>query len=161
MKKILIALAIATTAGSSVYAQKCTTVTKTVTTTTTVSNKAVAHKAPAKKATANHAVTKAELAQHQVCRMVPYNVYKIQPDRKTVMSYQTVDLDNLTPLNNTVKYYGPTDPLPDRNRVAAGTVIIGGKPKGEYCKRDDDNKQTTCFYNGNSLNRDADGNYSY
>lgn len=161
MKKILIALAITATAYSGTYAQKCTTVTKTVTTTTTVGTKAVAHKAPAKKATANHAVTRAELAQNQVCRMVPYNVYKIQPDRKTVMSYQTVDLDNLTPLNNTVKYYGPTDPLPDHNRIAAGTVIISGKPKGEYCKRDDDNKQTTCFYNGNSLNRDADGNYSY
>ncbi len=161
MKKILIALALTAGAYTGANAQQCTTTTKTVTTTTTTTqnaHKAVAHKPTAHKA---HTMARTTVAQNQVCRLVPYNVYKIQPDRKTVVSYQTVDLENLTPLNSTVKYYGPNDPLPDRNKAAAGTVVIGGKPKGEYCTRDEANKKTDCFYRGGSLNKDADGNYSY
>ena len=94
---------------------------------------------------------------------MPYLACKILPDRKTVSCYQTTDLDNLTPLNNEVTFYGSDSRLPNEpQQTEMETTIIKSKAKGDYCVRDVANKTTTCSYNGLlKLSRDDDGFYNY
>lgn len=152
MRKILLALAmtafIYTGADAQMCGNKTTTKHATKKTTTTHSTAAVTNRRAADKVA--------------YCRVLPYKVCKIQADRKTVKCYETVDLDNLTPLNDEVTYYGPTGPMPDAvKKQTLPTLVVGNGTKGEYCRRDDANKSTVCMYNGQSMVRDANGNYSY
>ena len=98
-----------------------------------------------------------------MCRAVPYEACHIMPDRRTVSCYKTMDLDNLTPMNDEVTYYGPTGKMPGRAEPQpVETVVVKGEPKKEYCKRDEANKTTTCTYVDRFyLVRDADGYYHY
>lgn len=97
------------------------------------------------------------------CRALPYEVCRIMPDRKTVRCYKTTDLENLTPLNNTVTWYGPTGEMPHNAlKTNMQTVVITGAKQPDGCKRNFDKKTTTCTLTDILfLTRDANGNYSY
>lgn len=156
MKKLLMTLAITTFAFASVEAQDC----KSKTT------KTVKHTTTAKKAVVNtnKAVQPKEtvLAQSAFCRMVPYKVCKISADRKTVSCYETTDLKNLTPLNGDVTYYGPTGDTPGQvEKQTVPTTVLRGPRKQEFCRRDDSQKETVCFYNATGIVRTTDGKYQY
>jgi len=145
MKKILMALAITAFAYTGVEAQVCKT--------KTIRHKRTVHTVPVQQA-----VTSTES-----CRLLPYKVCKIMPDRKTVSCYQTTDLDNLTPLNNDLTLYGATGTKPADVNVdkSIKTIIIPGESKGNYCKRDKANRTTTCFTDGKFIGRDDAGFYNY
>lgn len=96
------------------------------------------------------------------CRMVPYQVCSILPGRRSVSCYQTTDLDNFTPLPADLTIYGPTGDMPGGGlQSETKTVVVKGKTIGNYCKRDDQGKATTCLYTGPRLVRDEFGYYSY
>lgn len=97
------------------------------------------------------------------CRPVAYKVFEIMADRKNVMSYETTDLQNLTPMNDERTYYGPTGPMPDEvPKQGIKTIVINsGQKQANHCERDEKNKSTACYHNGGRLVRDANGYYSY
>lgn len=97
------------------------------------------------------------------CHLEAYYVFEIMPDRKTVMSYKTTDLQNLTPMNDERTYYGPTGPMPDElPKPGIKTIVINTAEKqANHCERDEKNKTTVCYHNGSHLVRDANGYYSY
>lgn len=144
MKKLLMALAITAFACSGAEAQvKCTAVTK-------------------KKVARTHKVRQTSVARSQSCRAVPFQVCSINADRTSVSCYKTMDLYGLTPLNSEVTHFGPTGAVPGpTEKLSAGTVVIKGPRSGNFCRRDEANKATICQYNGKTLQRDANGVYSY
>src|SRR5205085_592301 len=96
------------------------------------------------------------------CKLVPYSVCTINPDRRSVSCFKTLDPEDLNPVQREVTYYGPDGKMPaqvDKPRVE--TVVIKGKSKGDYCKRDAEGKATLCFYEGKGIGRDELGNYYY
>jgi len=96
------------------------------------------------------------------CHMVPYEVCKINPDRRSVNCYKTVDSNDQVPLYpNEVSTYGPTGDLPGQdNRVATGAIIINAPAPANYCKRNEANNTIVCYSPG-SLTRDDLGFYHY
>lgn len=119
---------------------------------TPVRHKTVARVAPRQKTTTS--ITQ--------CRLVPYQVCTITPDRQHVSCYKTTDLDNLTPLNMETTFYGPTGDIPGQAEPQnVKTVVIPGASRGDYCKRDVDGKATVCRYTGPRLYRDDNGYYNY
>ena len=93
------------------------------------------------------------------CRMLPFQVCTILPDRKSVSCYYTSDTD-LTPLG-AAKIYGPNDPMPGQPvHFKVRTVVIKDKDKGAYCVRNKENNATICTQPGMLL-RDENGYYSY
>jgi hypothetical protein len=145
MKKILMALAITAMAYCGAEAQVCKT--KTV-------HKKVVYTAPKKQ----ELITRSE-----VCRTIPFRACKISADRKTVTCYQNTDLENLTPLNDQVYYYGPGSKMPtEPEQTEMETTIIKGATPKDYCLSDKENRTTTCNTTGQFfLTRDANGNYGY
>src|SRR5436305_1080318 len=112
MKQILTALAIAVFAVGGANAQVCKT--------KTVHRHRTSYVRP----------KETQVVQSGVCRTVPYLACKIMPDRKTVSCYQTTDLDNLTPLNNSVTLYGTTGRLPNEPmQTEMETTVIKGKTR--------------------------------
>lgn len=97
------------------------------------------------------------------CRMLAYKVFEILPDRKHMVSYETTDLQNLTPMNDQRTTYGPTDPMPDAfPKPGIKTIVINTSQKlANHCERDEKNKTTVCYHNGGHLERDKDGYYSF
>jgi hypothetical protein len=141
MKKILMALAITALAYASAEAQVCKPK-------TAPKHKKVVHTIPKKQ---------------EVCRTVPYRACKISADRKSVSCYQTIDLENLTPLNDQVFFYGPFGILPTQpEQTGMETTIINGAAPKDYCHRNLEKRTINCSYTGLFfLVRDANGNYVY
>ena len=96
------------------------------------------------------------------CHVVPYEVCKINPDRKSVSCYNTVAPYDEEPLYyNGAITYGPTGEMPgEANRLAAGTIIINALAPVDYCKRNGANNATICYTPG-QLTRDDLGFYQY
>lgn len=148
-------LAIGAFAFTSVEAHDCNKKTaKTTRHTTTKTNRTVATNAVKPKATV--------VAQSQVCRVVPFKACKISADHKTVTCYETMDLNNLTPLNGDVTYYGPTGDTPGKvEKQTVPTTVVKGAPRHDYCRRDNQKRETTCYYKSNGIVRNSNGTYAY
>jgi hypothetical protein len=146
MKQILMALAITAFAWTGAEAQtqwKCVPVTP-------------KHKTAVKHKTVSTKTTETVTA----CKLVPYQVCAIMADRQHVSCYTTTDGKEQTPTGPTT-VYGPTGPMPgDPVKFNVRTVVVKGKEKGSYCRRNAANNATECFAPGYLL-RDEDGYYSY
>ncbi len=95
------------------------------------------------------------------CRMVPYQVCTIMPDRQHVSCYTSTDGVDQTQTGPTT-VYGPTGPMPGQaENFDMRTIVVKGKNKGSYCKIDKTGKQTICYKPGVVLLRDDLGYYSY
>ena len=142
MKQIIMALAITAFACSGVQAQQgCKTNT--------------AHKLATTHRTQKHNTA-------QACRLLPYQVCSINADRRSVSCFKTIDPDANKPLYNETTYYGPTGKMPGLvEKPKMKTIVIKGENKGDYCKRDETNTATVCYYNGGGLTRDENGFYHY
>ncbi len=143
MKHIIIALAIAAFACSGAEAQIC-------------------KPQPA----AKHVSAAPAIQQKTVelsCHLVPYEVCKINPDRKSVSCFKTVDPEGNEPLYpDEVTTYGPTGDLPGQTeKQDVETIVVKGPVKGDYCKRSEANDATICFHSGTRLTRDEEGFYHY
>ena len=98
----------------------------------------------------------------QSCRMLPYEVCSINPDRRSVSCFKTTDPDAIQPLNDKTTEYGATGRMPGQvEKPKMKTIVIKGNTKGDYCKRDEADHATVCYRNGGSLVRDENGFYSY
>lgn len=97
------------------------------------------------------------------CKMVPYDVCKINADRKSVSCFKTMDPDSIQPLNTEeVTTYGATGSMPgEAPKPTVETIIIKGPNKGDYCKRNDANNATICYHSGVHMTRDEEGYYHY
>ncbi len=148
MKKVLIAMAITLFAYTGAEAQtKCDVP-------AAKHKTAVKHKTVAKttRRTATNTIT--------ACRMVPYQVCTIRPDRRSVSCYKTTDGVDQTPVGEPV-IYGPTGPMPGEVvKFKVRTVVVKGEDKGAFCKRNAANNATVCYQPGIII-RDQDGYYSY
>lgn len=145
MKKILIALAMTAFAYTGAEAQMVC--------------KPVEHKTTVKHKSATHAYTHTT-NRVTACRMIPFQVCTILPDRRSVSCYTTTDSSNQTQTGGTT-YYGPTGPMPGEVvHFKVRTIVIKGQPKGSYCKRNSADNATTCYQPG-YLIRDENGYYSY
>lgn len=101
-----------------------------------------------------------EVQQANKCKLVPMDVCKISPDRRSVTCYKSVDGNSQTRYGSQTSYYGPTGPVPGRKaKFETETVIIKGAEKPDQCIRDEANRATYCYYKGYRICRDADGNY--
>jgi hypothetical protein len=147
MKQILIMLAITAFAYTNAEAQgKCAA-------TPPKHSTAVKHKS------ARHTSTRTTTAT-MACRMLPYQVCKILPDRRSVSCYATIDSDHQTQ-SGPAKIYGPTGPMPGEVvHFKVRTVVIKGKDQGAFCKRNKEDNATICSQPGILL-RDENGYYSY
>ena len=95
------------------------------------------------------------------CRIVPYEVCSINPDRRSLSCYKTIDPVDQQPYTDEVTTYGATGELPGQaTKPAAGTIIIPGPAQASYCKRNADDNATICYSPG-SLVRDEFGFYHY
>jgi len=94
------------------------------------------------------------------CRMVPFQVCKINPDRRSVTCYPTTDAESLTPSGPGITY-GDTGALPgEQVHFKVKTIVIKGEDKGAYCRRNKENTGTICTQPG-LIVRDKNGYYSY
>ncbi len=94
------------------------------------------------------------------CRMYPYQVCSILPDRRSVSCYYTTDSDQQAQTGATT-IYGPTGPMPgEAVHFKVRTYVIKGNDKGAFCKRNKDDNATVCSQPGVLL-RDENGYYSY
>jgi hypothetical protein len=95
------------------------------------------------------------------CRMLPYQVCAINPDRRSVSCYSTTDPDHKQQEGSTITTYGPTGPMPgEAVRFKVRTIVVKGQDKGSFCVRNEANNTTVCNQPG-ILMRDANGYYSY
>ena len=147
MKKVLMVMAITLFAYTGVEAQtKCEPATP-------------KHKATVKHKSAGHASTQTTNSV-TACRLVPYQVCTILPDRRSVSCYKTTDSADQTKMGPAT-IYGPTGPMPGEVvKFKVRTIVIKGKSKGSYCKRNAENNATVCYQPG-YLIRDQNGYYSY
>jgi hypothetical protein len=144
MKQVLMALAITAFAYCSAEAQVCK------------CPKTVRHTA------ARLRVKKQDVALQQSCRLLPFEVCTINPDRRSVSCFQTTDPNAVKPLNNETTNYGATGALPGQvEKPDINTIVINNSSKGDYCIRDDQGKATICYHQGGLLTRDEDGYYHY
>ena len=147
MKQVLIALVITALTYTSAEAQ--TMVCKPA---APKHSTAVKHKKPAQRFT--------QTTTTMACRMYPYQVCSILPDRRSVSCYYTTDSDQQTQTGPTT-IYGPTGPMPGETvHFKVRTIIIKGKDKGSFCKRNKEDNATICVQPGILL-RDDNGYYSY
>jgi hypothetical protein len=94
------------------------------------------------------------------CRMIPFQVCKINPDRRSVTCYPTTDADELTPSGPGVTYLD-TGAMPGQVvHFKVKTIVIKGEDKGAYCRRNKENNATICSQPG-LIVRDRNGYYSY
>ena len=113
-----------------------------------------------KRSTPAHPMAAKSSGALAACRMVPFQVCKINPDRRSVTCYPTTDPDGLTPSGPGVTY-GDTGALPgERVRFKVKTIVIKGEDKGAYCRRNKENNGTICTQPG-LIVRDKNGYYSY
>jgi len=142
MKQILLALAITAFACSGVQAQ---------TGCKTTGSKHLATKRVQKQKTTT-----------EVCRLLPYEVCTINPDRKSVSCFKTTDPQAIEPMNNKTIVYGSEGKLPGQvEKPKIRTIVIKGEGLGNYCIRDYDGKATICYEEGGRLTRDENGFYHY
>ena len=123
---------------------------------------APAHRVAAKhkRSTPTHRLAANNQGAMSACRMVPFQVCKINPDRRSVTCYPTTDQDGLTPSGPGVTY-GATGPMPGEVvHFRVKTIVITGEDKGAYCRRNKENNGTICTQPG-LIVRDEDGYYSY
>lgn len=105
---------------------------------------------------------KGATVQTSTCALVPKQVCRISPDRRSVTCYKTVDLETLAPYDDVRTYYGPTGPVPgEKARFETKTLIIKGQPVRQACSRNNDEKTTTCLIPGYKLYRDPRGYWGY
>ena len=102
-----------------------------------------------------------KVEQRSTCNLVPKRVCQISADRKSVMCYNTVDMETLEPFGNTRYYYGPTGPVPAKMQFETKTLILKGEPMKPSCTRNIEEKTTTCYVPGLRLHRDPLGNWGY
>ena len=113
-----------------------------------------------KRSNPTHPVAAAATGSFAACRMVPFQVCKINPDRRSVTCYPTTDADDLTPSGPGVTY-GDTGPVPGEVvHFKVKTIVIKGEDKGAYCRRNKENNGTICTQPG-LIVRDENGYYSY
>jgi hypothetical protein len=142
MKQILIALVLAAFAYTGAEAQM------------------VCTPAPKHKTAVKHNTVLKTTNTTTACRMLPYQVCMILPDRRSVSCYPTTDSDQQTQ-TGPAKIYGPTGPMPGEVvHFKVRTIVIKGMDKGAYCKRNKENNATICEQPGLLL-RDENGYYSY
>jgi len=98
----------------------------------------------------------------EACRVVPYNVCKINPDRRSVSCYKTIDPYGEQPFYyDDAITYGPNGKMPgEANRQPAGTIVVNPPAPVNYCKRNEANNATICYTPG-ELTRDEFGFYNY
>src|SRR4051812_39986672 len=114
MKQILIALLVTTFAFANADAQKMK-----------CKPAPVKHKTAVKHKN-NTPVATRTASTVTACRMVPFQVCKIMPDRRSVSCYTTTDLNELTPSGPTT-VYGPTGPMPGEVvHFKVRTIVIKG-----------------------------------
>lgn len=143
MKQILIALALTAFAYTGAEAQGVYCKQKTTTVTNPLTNQS-------------------STITSESCRQVPFKVCSITSDGQHVSCYKTTDMDNFTPVDNDVTYYGPTGDVPGQpENYSVETTVIKGAPTADYCKRNEDTKTTTCVYSGWKIVRDPMGFYHY
>jgi len=149
MKQILIALGIAAFACSSAMAQQgsgCKT-----------ARVAHHHRKHATKIVVNQVATLQES-----CRLLPYEVCTINPDRQSVTCYKTMDPEANKPLNDQTTFYGSVGKEPGQPLTSGvRTIVVKGEPKGDFCIRNAEDRETICYHNGSGLWRDEDGFYHY
>ena len=94
------------------------------------------------------------------CRMLPFQVCSILPDRRSVSCYYTSDTD-LNQIGEAT-IYGPTGPMPgEAVHFKVRTIVVNGKDMGRsYCVRNKENNATVCTQPGVII-RDDKGYYSY
>lgn len=148
MKQVLIALVITAFAYTAAQAQAtCPPV-------AAKKKTAVKHKSATK-------TTRKTTTSITACKMVPFQVCTILPDRRSVSCYTTTDSTEQTKTGKTT-LYGPTGPMPGESvNLKVRTVVIKGKSKGAYCKRNAADDATICYQPGSYLVRDENGYYSY
>ena len=94
------------------------------------------------------------------CRMIPFQVCTILPDRRSVSCYATTDSNHQNQTGATT-YYGPTGPMPGEVvHFKVRTIVIKGENNGAYCKRNASDNATICSQPGYII-RDENGYYSY
>ena len=94
------------------------------------------------------------------CRMLPYQVCSILPDRRSVSCYYTTDAEHEAKTGATT-VYGPTGPMPGEVvHFKVRTIVVKGKEPISSCKRNSEDNATVCTQPGIIL-RDANGYYSY
>jgi len=155
MKKIITALVIMATMhfGAEAQATKCNTLAKHTGTTHRHSSLATA---------SNRAGRQGRKTTTESCRIVPYQVCKINPDRKSVSCYNTTQpyADDPAYYNGAITY-GSTGPMPGAdNRLAAGAIVVNAPTPVAFCKRNGANDATICYSSGD-LTRDDLGFYHY
>lgn len=142
MKQVFMALVIAGLGYTSAEAQM-------------ICKPAPKHRAAVKHKTTEQTTTTTTTA----CRLVPFRVCKILPDRRSVSCYSTYDSDYTQTGPATI--YGPNDPMPGEIvHFKVRTVVVKGEDRGSYCKRNKENNETICISPG-LLVRDENGYYSY
>ena len=97
------------------------------------------------------------------CHLVPYEVCKINPDRKSVDCFKTMDPAATEPLYpGEVTTYGATGKIPgEADKPDVETIVVKGPAKGDYCERNKTNDATICYHNGTRITRDSEGFYHY
>jgi hypothetical protein len=110
---------------------------------------------------AKHKSTSVTRTTTTACRMVPYQVCTILPDRRHVSCYTTTDSSEQKQTGGTT-VYGPTGAMPGEIvKFKVRTIVEKGESKGSFCKRNKDGSTTACYEPGGLILRDENGNYSY
>lgn len=96
------------------------------------------------------------------CRIVPYEVCKINPDRRSVSCYKTEDPYAEDPIYyDAAMTYGPNGKMPgERSKSNVRTIVVNPPAPPDYCKRNEANNTTICYTPG-ELSRDEFGFYHY
>ena len=153
MKKIITALAIMATVhfGAEAQTSDCKTVTK-----------HVVHRHKAKTvALANTLGIQGQETIVENCHIIPYQVCKISPDRKSVNCYKTVDPYDEAPLYlGASSTNGLTADMPGLANNASVPTIVISRPAPDYCKRNAANNGTICYTPGD-VRQDESGFYHY
>jgi len=155
MKRIIIALGIIATMHAGAQAQNCNCKCKKVVKHTVHQQKP--------KAVAPAAAQPAEGQQvaAQNCRVVPYQVCSINPDRRSVSCYKTIDPNDQQPFTDDVTLYGATGDVPNQpQKQAVETIVLNAPAPASYCKRNKEDNATICYSPGGIL-RDENGFYHY
>jgi hypothetical protein len=155
MKKIITALVLMAMTHFSAEAQTCKTKSVTKHASHTQKQKTLAQ-------SSNTLGIQGQQTIVESCHMVPYEVCKINPDRRSVSCNKTVDPYGEQPLYyDRAMTYGPTGEMPgDTTRPVAGTIIINAPAPADYCKRNEANNATICYTSGD-VTRDDLGFYHY
>ena len=153
MKRIIIALGLIVISHAGAEAQNCCKCKKVI-----KHAHVVRVQTPKPVAPVNTPAVETQVASEN-CHMVPFQVCSINPDRRSISCYKTIDLADQTPYNDEMVTY--TNELPGQaTKPAAGTIIINAPAPVNYCKRNKEDNATICFSPG-GLVRDENGFYHY